>query len=135
MMVISVVALISYLFFTHGLWYRPSDQIDRQYAGIFNATSVITLTIGALTFYVALFALTLASAGLVIEGGVLGSATGRPSAGLGDYATLSWITTSLATLGGALSSGLQTSEDVREAAYIYRRECRKGDDENYESES
>jgi hypothetical protein len=91
---------------------------------LLNATTVITLTIGALSFYAALFALTLAAAGLFIEGSVLGGAIGYQP-GLIEYATLAWIVSSLATLGGALGSGLEAGEDVREAAYTYHRERRR----------
>ena len=85
---------------------------------------MITLSIGALTFYLALFTLTLAAAGLFIEGSVLGRELGHQP-GLIDYATLAWIVSSLATLGGTLGSGLQASNDVREAAYTYHRERRE----------
>ena len=54
-----------------------------------------------------------------------------------DYLALAWMTSALATLGGALGSGLETSDEVREAAYTYHRERRewKENDENDEKGS
>ena len=127
LMLISVAAMVAYFIVVHGMWHRPSRRWGREYTVLLNATTVITLTIGALSFYAALFALTLAAAGLFIEGSVLGREIGHQP-GLIDYAALAWIVSSLATLGGTLGSGLQASDDVREAAYTYHRERRRADE-------
>jgi hypothetical protein len=124
LMLISLVAMVAYFIVVHDMWHRPSRRWGREYTVLLNATTVITLTIGALSFYAALFALTLAAAGLFIEGSVFGGALGYQP-GLIDYAALAWIVSSLATLGGTLGSGLQASDEVREAAYTYHGERRK----------
>jgi hypothetical protein len=58
---------------------------------LFNATTLITLTIGALSFFAALFVLTLAAAGFLIDAGVLGKTIGRP-AGAGEFVALALMT-------------------------------------------
>lgn len=127
LMLISLVVMVVYFIVVHDMWHRPSRRWGREYTVLLNATTVITLTLGALSFYAALFALTLAAAGLFIEGSVLGGAIGYQP-GLIEYATLAWIVSSLATLGGTLGSGLEAGEDVREAAYTYHRERRRTED-------
>ena len=127
LMLISLVVMVVYFIVVHDMWHRPSRRWGREYTVLLNATTVITLTIGALSFYAALMALTLAAAGLFIEGSVLGGAIGYQP-GLIEYATLAWIVSSLATLGGTLGSGLEAGEDVREAAYTYHRERRRTED-------
>lgn len=127
LMLISLVVMVMYFIVVHDMWHRPSRRWGREYTVLLNATTVITLTIGALSFYAALFALTLAAAGLFIEGSVLGGTIGYQP-GLIEYATLAWIVSSLATLGGTLGSGLEAGEDVREAAYTYHRERRRTED-------
>lgn len=127
LMLISLVVMVVYFIVVHDMWHRPSRRWGGEYTVLLNATTVITLTIGALSFYAALFALTLAAAGLFIEGSVLGGAIGYQP-GLIEYATLAWIVSSLATLGGTLGSGLEAGEDVREAAYTYHRERRRTED-------
>ena len=111
-----------------GSGVRPSllnkvGQTNRELTVLFNATTLITLTIGALSFFAALFVLTLAAAGFLIDAGVLGETIGRP-AGAGEFVALALMTSSLAMLGGTLGSGLETSDDVHEAAYTYHRERR-----------
>jgi hypothetical protein len=49
---------------------------------------------------------------------VLEQNIGHP-VGLRDYLTLAWIISSMATVGGAIGSGLEDEEDVRAAAYGY----------------
>ena len=127
LMLISLMVMVVYFIVVHDMWHRPSRRWGGEYTVLLNATTVITLTIGALSFYAALFALTLAAAGLFIEGSVFGGAIGYQP-GLIEYATLAWIVSSLATLGGTLGSGLEAGEDVREAAYTYHRERRRTED-------
>ncbi|WP_225854816.1 hypothetical protein [Micromonospora sp. ALFpr18c] len=55
---------------------------------------------------------------LLIDTSVL-EQTLQQSVGLSDYLTLAWITSSLATVGGAIGSGLENEETVRAAAYGY----------------
>jgi hypothetical protein len=57
--------------------------------------------------------------------GLLTDALGH-SAGLSDDVRLAWFATSASTVGGALGSGLEGDEAVREAAYGQRRRRRAG---------
>ena len=118
---LSVVGLAVWLIIGHGLWERSSDADDPERATVANAVTVLTLLIGLICFYVALFVLVLVSALLVIHPTYLQQNLGHP-VDLGDFATLAWVTASLATVGGALGSGLETDESVRDALYGYRPE-------------
>jgi hypothetical protein len=68
-----------------------------------------------------LFGVTAAAAALLIDPSVLGSTLGRP-VGPSDYLTRAWIISSMATVGGAIGSGLEDEETVRAAAYGYHPE-------------
>jgi hypothetical protein len=68
-----------------------------------------------------LFAGTAAAAWLLIRPSVLQQSL-QPPIGLADYLTLAWIVSSLATVGGAIGSGLENEETVRAAAYGYHPE-------------
>jgi hypothetical protein len=67
------------------------------------------------------FAMTLLGAALVIDSGVMAQALGH-DAGIGDYAALAWMASSLGTIAGGLGAGLESDEAVREAAYGSRAE-------------
>jgi hypothetical protein len=88
---------------------------------LFNVATTLTLLLGVAFLYAALFAMTLSGAALVIDSGVMAQALGH-DAGIGDYAALAWMASSLGTLAGSLGAGLESDEAVREAAYGYRAE-------------
>jgi hypothetical protein len=119
--VLSVGAMVVWLIVAHRLWEARQGRGSRQQTVLFNAATTLTLLLGAASLYAALFALTLGAAAVVIDVGVLGEALGH-DAGLGDYAALAWMASSLATIAGGLGAGLESDEAVREAAYGYRVE-------------
>jgi uncharacterized membrane protein len=126
LLVLSVGVLtgtVVWLVVAHALWERASDRRDREQVVLFNTATTLTVSIGVVTLYAVLFAITLGVARLLIDPGLLGSELGH-QAGLTTYATLDWMISSLATVGGALGSALESDAAVREAAYGYRPERR-----------
>jgi hypothetical protein len=119
--VLSVGAMVVWLIVAHRLWEARQGRGSRQQTVLFNAATTLTLLLGAASLYAALFALTLGAAAVVIDAGVLGKALDH-HAGVGDYAALAWMASSLATIAGGLGAGLESDEAVREAAYGYRVE-------------
>jgi hypothetical protein len=98
------------------VWEEAGAEGDQ---GLFLTATTLTLLLGAAFLYAALFAMTLLGAALVIDSGVMAQALGH-DAGIGDYAALAWMASSLGTLAGGLGAGLESDEAVREAAYGYR---------------
>jgi hypothetical protein len=119
--VLSVGATVVWLIVSHRLWEARQARGSRQQTVLFNAATTLTLLLGAAWLYAALFALTFGAAAVVIDAAVLGKALGH-DADVGDYATLAWMASSLATIAGGLGAGLESDEAVREAAYGYRVE-------------
>ncbi len=121
LMVLSVGATVLWLIVSHRLWERPRGRASREQTVLFNVATTLTLLLGAAFLYAALFAMTLSGAALVIDSGVMAQALGH-DAGIGDYAALAWMASSLGTVAGGLGAGLESDEAVREAAYGYRAE-------------
>lgn len=118
---VSLAALVVSLIAAHGLWERPTGERDREQVVLFNLATTTTVALGVATLYLALFLLTLAGAGLVLDPNPLRATLGH-DVGLPDYVRLAWFVSSLATVGGALGASLESDVAVREAAYGYRRE-------------
>ena len=121
LMVLSVGATVLWLIVSHRLWEQPRARASREQTVLFNVATTLTLLLGAAFLYAALFAMTLLGAALVIDSGVMAQALGH-DAGIGDYAALAWMASSLGTIAGGLGAGLESDEAVREAAYGYRAE-------------
>ena len=64
---------------------------------------------------------------VVIDDSVLETNLGHP-VDLASYGVLAWLVSSLATLGAALGSGLESDETVRVAAYGYHPDEDADDD-------
>ena len=117
-MLLGLTALVAWLIIAHDLWEKPSRNTPVELARMFNLGTTITLTLATAVSYVVLFVGTALAAALLIDPSVLEQSLGR-AVHASDYLTLAWIISSLATVGGAIGSGLEDEETVRAAAYGY----------------
>ena len=101
------------------LWERPHSRRVRKQVTLFNIATGMTVLIGVLTLYGALFLLALAGSVLLVVPDLFVDGLGHP-ARVSDYLELAWLISSLATVGGALGAGLESDDAVRQAAYSYR---------------
>jgi hypothetical protein len=113
---VSIAITIATVIVVPGLWERTSDARVRGQVVLFNLATATTVTLGIVSLYAVLFLLILAGAGLVTAPQTFAHAVGR-DVGFRDYATLAWFVASLATIGGALGSALESEDAVRAAAY------------------
>lgn len=117
----SVVGITVALIAGAGLWERTSHPAGRKQVTLFNLATTGTVVLGVLFLYVALLVLALVTSPVLVPAQLLEQGIGR-DVGVGDYVKLAWLTSSLATLGGALGAGLENDDTVRAAAYTYRRD-------------
>lgn len=120
-MLLGLTALVAWLIVAHDLWEKPDRETPAELARMFNLGTILTLTLATAVSYLVLFAGTLLAAALLIDTSVLKQTLQRP-VDFTDYLTLAWIISSLATVGGAIGSGLEDEETVRAAAYGYHPE-------------
>ena len=103
-----------------------SDRTVQRVAGGRDSPAVplattATVVLGVLSLYAALLLLSLLTSPVLVPSQLLEQGTGH-AVRVGDYMNLVWLTSSLATLGGALGAGLESDEAVRAAAYTYRQD-------------
>src|SRR3954469_19321136 len=120
-MLLGLTALVAWLIVAHNLWEKPNRETPAELAGMFNVGTILTLTLATAVSYLVLFAGTVLAAALLIDTSVLEQTLQRP-VDFTDYLTLAWIISSLATVGGAIGSGLEDEQTVRAAAYGYHPE-------------
>ncbi|MEU5983698.1 hypothetical protein [Streptomyces sp. NPDC047434] len=125
-MVGSVGLMIGWLIVDGELWHRSAEGSPdaRQRARLYNASTVVTVGVGVLVCYVGLMVINLLWALFILNDQVFASMT-QTSLHATDYWTLSWFVTSIATVGGALGSGLESDEAIRAAAYSKREQERR----------
>ncbi|GAA4824750.1 hypothetical protein GCM10023201_08720 [Actinomycetospora corticicola] len=132
-MVVAVALMVVWIIGAHSLWERAQDAEEREEVWLFNVSTVLTLSIGVLVMTAAVYVLTLLGSLFFLEPSVFAQSLGRPPT-WGDHLLLSWLATGLATVAGALGSGLDSEEAVRRAAYGYRERQRR-DEVGEEQES
>jgi hypothetical protein len=120
-MLLGLTGLVAWLIIAHDLWEKPDRDTSAELARMFNLGTILTLTLATAVSYVVLYLGTLLAAALLIDTSVLEQTLQRP-AHTTDYLTLAWIISSLATVGGAIGSGLEDEETVRTAAYGHHPE-------------
>ncbi|MEU7905715.1 hypothetical protein [Actinoplanes sp. NPDC049118] len=120
-MLLGLTALVAWLIVAHDLWEKPDPHTSAELTRMFNRGTILTLVLATAVSYVVLFVGTALAAALLIDPSILEQALQRPTHAT-DYLTLAWIISSLATVGGAIGSGLEDEEAVRAAAYGYHPE-------------
>jgi hypothetical protein len=113
---VSTITMIGWLILNHGLWQHTDHRDDRHQIRLYNAATVLTLTIGVLVSYLVLLAGNVMTAWFIVIPEVFSGYLRRPVEFL-DYLRLAWLVASLATIGGALGSGLESSDAVRSATW------------------
>jgi hypothetical protein len=114
MTLLSIAAMAAWLIVDHELWERPSRQSERPKARLNNAATVITVGLGVVVMYVAVFAVSLGAEWVVLEENVVRQTVNHPI-GWTTLIAIAWMASSIATVGGAIGSGLESDEDVRAA--------------------
>jgi hypothetical protein len=108
-----------WLVVAHSLWEQPSESRNPTFTRRANAATSITLLLGLAFSYLVLYIAVLASMALVVPDQIMTASLGHP-AGVWDYAAVAWFATSMATVVGAIGSGLESDEEVRETISRYR---------------
>ncbi|MFF9275600.1 hypothetical protein [Streptomyces griseosporeus] len=122
----SVALMVGWLIVDANLWHR-TDEVSpeaRKRAALYNASTVVTVGIGVIVCYVGLMVVNLVWALFILNDRVFASTTRTPLHAT-EYWTLSWFVASVATVGGALGSGLESDEAIRAAAYSKREQERR----------
>jgi hypothetical protein len=111
--------LVAWIVIAHSLWERSAASDDPALTKRVNAATVLTLGLGLLLGYVVLYLLVLAAMGIAVPRAFVAKNLGHPVGTL-DYIAAAWLAASLATVAGALGSGLESDDEVRETVSRYR---------------
>jgi hypothetical protein len=121
--ILASTAMIAWLILDHELWERPRSAGEREHAALYNVATVVTLTIGVAILHIGLFVLLLLTAWWTLPPQLVADNIGHP-VGLSTLLMMAWLAAAVATLGGALGSGLEDDEAVKAAAYGVRQRQR-----------
>jgi hypothetical protein len=121
---LAIAAMSAWLLYYNRLWERPAGYQVREKAVLYNLSTLLTLLIGVACMYSILYLLALLVAGITIDSDYLQSQLHHP-AGIGSYATIVWLTSSVGIVAGALGSSFESEDAVRKATYSRREQERQ----------
>ncbi|WP_019873441.1 hypothetical protein [Sporichthya polymorpha] len=117
----AVSLMVVWLILDHHLWTPPAQSAR---ARLYNLSTVFTLLIGVLVMYAGVFAVVLGASTFTMDPGYFHAQIGHPPH-VGDYLTVTWLASSMAVVAGALGTGFESEDAVRQAAYSYRERERR----------
>lgn len=127
--IVAIAVMVGWLIFIHDLWEKAEGRGGIEQAALFNVVTALSLALGVACLSAVLFLATLAGEALIIQSSVLEEQL-QHGVGTAEYLALAWMVSALATVGGALGSGLEHEIDIRLAAYSYHPERRVDDDDD-----
>ena len=131
---LSTIALTAWLIVDHELWERPREARGQQLARLYNTATAVTLALGVMCLYLGLFGVLSGISALVLDTQVLRT-TLQHTPSWADRLGIVWFATSAAMIGGALGSGLEHDDVVREAAYGERQRRRSQNHEHQDDQA
>jgi hypothetical protein len=125
LMTAAIMALTIWIIFTHDLWERSSTRNDKRLRVLYNLTTLSTLLLSVLTYYVLLLTFFFIATLVLIPPDVLKEAVpieGDP--GIILYLRVAWVAASISTIAGAIGAGMENEAMVRDITYGYRQKRR-----------
>ncbi|KAB1646973.1 hypothetical protein F8O04_14195 [Pseudoclavibacter endophyticus] len=122
---LAMTILVSWLIFRHGLWERVSERERRSHrlVGLYNAATLVTLSIGVAALYAGLFVMNFAIAWFLVPEALLEETLLRPPS-FTSYLGLAWGFSTMGVLAGAVGSSFESEASVRQVAYGQREKYR-----------
>lgn len=120
---LAMIGMVAWIILAHNLWEKRTNFNSMRLRGLYNMTTVTTLGISVVIFYIAMFILFLFAVAIFVPANLFEEVIGH-SVDLVDYLKLAWLVSSAATVAGAIGAGLEDQEEVRKSTYGYRQYLR-----------
>ena len=132
-MLTAMTAMVTWIIFAHNLWEKKQNYQSQRLRLMYNATTITTLGVSVLMFYIAMFILFAIAVMIFVPAETFESVL-HHDIDIVDYAKLAWLVTSAATVAGAIGAGLENEESVRRITYGYRQYVRSKEIQRLEEE-
>src|SRR5699024_5725106 len=133
LMITAMTAMVTWIIFVHSLWEKKQNYKSQKLRFMYNLTTIMTLTISVLLFYISMFLLFSIAVIIFVPADIFNDVLEDDVTFL-DYVKLAWLVTSAATVAGAIGAGLENEESVKQVTYGYRQYERSKEIERLEEE-
>jgi len=125
LMILAILGTIIWVIFSHDLWEKPTEKGRKRWRDLYNGTTFITLGVIIVSNYILLFIIFLAAIAIFVPPSLFEAWTGMENEPTPKYYfALVWLITSLGTLAGAIGTGIEDQDKIRDITYSYRQKHR-----------
>lgn len=115
--------LVIWIILSHSLWEPRKAAVQPYLRNLYNVSTLLTIASGVVFYYIAIFILLLLAATIYIPVGMLESTIGQEVTPI-NYVRIAWVTSSVATIAGAIGAGLEDTDAVQNATSGWRQSLR-----------
>lgn len=123
LMMLAMTGMVTWIMLAHNLWEKKTNFNSNRLRRLYNMTTITTLGIAVIIFYIAMFILFLFAVAIFVPADLYSKVIGH-TVGVKEYVKLAWLVSSVATVAGAIGGGLENEEEVRKSTYGYRQYLR-----------
>lgn len=118
----TIIAMVLWIVVAHQLWEKPPRNQSKRITHLYNFTTIVTLLVSVIIYYLTLMLLFLITAVTLIPPDFFGKTIGLSGvAGPVNYIELAWFAASIAIVAGTIGVGLTNVILVKEITYGYRQ--------------
>lgn len=130
---LSIFGMLLWIIISHDLWERLKKGQSRRMTTLYNSTTILTLFISLLFYYMMLYSLFLAAGVILLPPDFVARKINADYVGVRFYLELAWFAASLTTVAGAIGAGFQDKETIQKSTYGYRQRLRYQESRNKNS--
>lgn len=131
LMFAAIFGMIIWIIFAHNLWEPETDKNKGKIRNLYNFTTILTLGVAVLMYYITLFILFLVAVLFFVPPDLFKETTNlQQDVNPLHFLKLAWLVTSVATVAGAIGAGLENDAKVRNVTYGYRQHHRYAEMQN-----
>lgn len=120
---VSMTVLAGWIIISHGLWQPYRGISSRYLTSLYNTTTLLTVAVGVVFAYSAVFLLLLSASSVFIPPEIFEEEL-QDAVSPSNYVRVAWMGASVATIAGAIGAGLEDSDAVRNATFNWRQQNR-----------
>lgn len=120
----SIIGMLIWIVVSHDLWEKNHDNRNKKLVHLYNMTSVMTLFISLLFYFIMLVTLFFVGSLTLLPSSYVAENIGVDNIGLTFYLELAWFAASLTTVASAIGAGFQNKETIQNSTYGYRQRLR-----------
>lgn len=128
---LSVLTMVTWLIVSNGLWDRPRRRSLKTVVLLYNASTVLTLTVCVMALFFLLVAVILVAGLIVIDSDFMATIVSGPI-GFSNYVSIAWFSAAMGVVAGGFGTSFDSRADLRRLTHGQRERQRVTSEDDLE---